>query len=1173
MTSRPKQPRVLSPKKVSRRKRTPRCQSCGKAEGAPCIDGDENGPRVRLKLCARCRKVTYCGMACQKLAWTTHREVCVHYACNSAELPAPSPVVIGGTGHRGRRKYPIPSSPTSRKGENSPTKYPFVGKQESMGCQASSCMESSGTAEPNTPAAPQGGNKATAVRDLDQGKDLSLHHPEGTSVIDDGGCPSPPKIERLSMASQARVSRSRDPRFSNGISRARREDAGEEVAKVAASTRAPMSSTQDNNNWVISSWRRWSFSPSGLRANRNTQEVSASRGNASPPSSLGRRGSAPPYSAALKNKSRASGSRVLASSGPASARGPPPPYSLVASRAKFIRRHTSDGTIMSTASTRDSPGAVRIRATAAVREEGVRLAEFRLPPPSSRPLSEIPSPGVSPSSAPPPLQPGITVVSPNVLANGDTGTRGGTSKTRSKDSTPRCSEEVSNGDFSAVACGAPGAGAILAAAALVEEDGSSAQQASVDAAAIPDEGDSSYDSKKKEIDAHEQAESEDTAREVEAGVSREATEVAEGEKAILDNGSVVSTQKESREEEKREKETSLDPKSSATVIAEREETSTETHFHEVLRSVQVAAGAKSPEISLDRPTGAEGDDVSRTVACAGPPPPILPHPDLTSSSTPAKPSTDLNRAPIDGTGSMFDSCPPSAGIPGFAEEIKSCAKEPLQRSFSVDNVPESSPFPFAAKFKEITATALAWTRGRGSRRTPPRPRPPGSPGPAAPSDDPSSEVSSAPREKIAIAKAVCDDGVTAPSSAKSTSGTASPWVRSASCLPSAPTPIRGTTVVGAVCSPSSPPAFVPIVEMSPTAKAPTPHSPGPRVTETAAFYQRRSTAPRTFSLPPPSRAYLGRPAGFSVHVLVAAAPCAADLPTTIPMPEKTRASNGGREDPRRTYYSFADRRRVAQALRPGDVVLLTPGMYEARSWGLQKLISSIEIIGAGDARACVLYNDPAKFLTPHGEHYLVGIMGGGSVGDGSSRIVRVRFANLTLEQGCGHRGAIYQLGHESHLELDGCDVRCSQGGVNVDQGTCLICDTTISGSEVFGVHIGGDGAVEHCAISGCGTGEGRGDEGIGGGDGGSFSRGAKDFDFEDDGTDVNRMAGMPAISVLQRSRARVRFNIIHDNIGHSLQFRDAPLPRGNDKRAILERQVEAEVEKVRGAHYYPGVMQ
>lgn len=1159
MTSRPKQPRVMSPKKMSRRKRTPRCHFCGKVEGAPCIDGDENGPRVRLKLCAGCRKVTYCGMACQKLAWSTHKNVCSHNACNSAELPAPSPVVIGDTGNIGRGKYSISSSASTRKGENSPTEYPFVGKQESMGCQASSCIESLRTAESNTPIPLQGGNKTSAVRDLEQGKGLSLHSPEETAVVDDGGCPSPPKIERLSMASHAYVSRTRDLR----LSKSARKGVGGEGAAMATSTKVPMSSAQDNNSWIMSSWRRWSFSPSGLRANRNTQEISASPGNASL-SSLGRRGSAPPYSASLKNKSRASGSRILASSGPASARGPPPPYSLVASRAKFVRRHTSEGTIMRSASIRGSPGAVRTAAipTAAVKEEEIRLSGIRLPPPSSRPLSEMPAPGVSPSSAPPPLQPGITVVSPNVLADGDTVKRGGTSKVRSNGLAPPYREYV-NEDSSSVSCGMPGVGARLVAAALVKEGESSAQQASVDAAAIPDEGGFFHEPKEKEMDAQEQVESEYTAKAVEADISPDAIENAEDEDAIWDNGSAVSTEKESRLEEKQENETSFVAKSSETVIAERGETAAETHFHEVLRSVEVAAEVDSPEISLDRPHGAEGDDISRTVACAGPPPPILPHPDMTSCSTPTKSSTDLNRASIDSIGSMFDSCPPSAGVPGFAEEIKNSAKEPPQRSFSVDNVPESSPFPFTAKFKEITATALAWTRGRGSRRTPPRPRPPGSPGPAAPSDDLSSEFPSAPREKIAIAKAVCDDGVMEPLSAKSTSGTVSPWVRSASCLPSAPTPIRGTAVVGAVCSPSSPPAFVPIVEMSPTAKVPTPHCPGPRVTETAAFYQRRSTAPRTFSLPPPSRAYLGRPAGFSVHVLVAAAPCAADLPTTIPMPEKTRVANGGGEDPRRTYYSFADRRRVAWALRPGDVVLLTPGMYDARSWGLQKLISSIEIIGAGDARACVLYNDPAKFLTPHGEHYVVGIMGGGSVGDGNGRIVRVRLANLTLEQGCGHRGAIYQLGHESHLELDGCDVRCSQGGVNVDQGTCFICDTTISGSEVFGVHIGGDGVVEHCAIRGCGTGEGREGKRIGGGDEGSFSRGAKDFDSEDDGTDVNRMAGMPAISVLQRSRARVRFNIVHDNVGHSLQFRDVPLPRGNDKRAVLEREVEAEVEEVR----------
>lgn len=60
-----KQFRALSPKKVSRRKRTPRCDSCGKRDGEDA--GGEGQEKVRLKLCARCRAVAYCGMECQKV--------------------------------------------------------------------------------------------------------------------------------------------------------------------------------------------------------------------------------------------------------------------------------------------------------------------------------------------------------------------------------------------------------------------------------------------------------------------------------------------------------------------------------------------------------------------------------------------------------------------------------------------------------------------------------------------------------------------------------------------------------------------------------------------------------------------------------------------------------------------------------------------------------------------------------------------------------------------------------------------------------------------------------------------------------------------------------------------------------------------------------------------------
>lgn len=65
MINRGKQFKVLSPKKVSRRKRTPRCETCGKRDGEDA--GNEGQGKIRLKLCARCRGVAYCGMECQKV--------------------------------------------------------------------------------------------------------------------------------------------------------------------------------------------------------------------------------------------------------------------------------------------------------------------------------------------------------------------------------------------------------------------------------------------------------------------------------------------------------------------------------------------------------------------------------------------------------------------------------------------------------------------------------------------------------------------------------------------------------------------------------------------------------------------------------------------------------------------------------------------------------------------------------------------------------------------------------------------------------------------------------------------------------------------------------------------------------------------------------------------------
>ncbi|CAN0281651.1 unnamed protein product [Ectocarpus sp. 12 AP-2014] len=552
-----------------------------------------------------------------------------------------------------------------------------------------------------------------------------------------------------------------------------------------------------------------------------------------------------------------------------------------------------------------------------------------------------------------------------------------------------------------------------------------------------------------------------------------------------------------------------------------------------------------------------------------PPPPIQ-----TSSKTGASGLADTG---------VFDSCPPSTGA---------SPSEPVsQRSLSVGTVPQflSMPLVLAAREKASAAVA-AWQK---DRRNSPRPRPPVSPGPAALSQSSPLKSAFRFRKPSAALEHDYEGPERTPSSAATLGGGAGRKL-------SAPLLSRTFSALSSAASHASPgsasrttrPPFVPTIELSPRASLPTsPHAPGPRITDTAKFYRER--AGDVGLLPPASKAYFGRPSGFSVHVLVASALSAADLGD-----RQQQHLEGGDSNRPRLYYAFEDRGRVAEALRPGDVVLVTPGRYEARAWGLQRLVSSVEIIGAGDAADCVLYNDPAR-SGPAGEHYLVGVMGGalGSAAGGGARVpevkgkdvvaddddsdsgfedgalgpanslvhsfsgraVRVRLANLTLEQGSGYRGAVYQLGRESHLEMDGCTVVGSKGGVNVDRGTCIIRDSWISGSEVFGVHIGGEGAVEHCSIRGCGGG------GRGGGEGGKYlsssTVGNTEDEDDDDGTDVNRVGSMPAISILQSSRVRVRFNVIRDNAGHTLQYRDAPLPGGDGKYALLARRAEAEAEE------------
>ncbi|CAM9958256.1 unnamed protein product, partial [Laminaria digitata] len=246
MTFRGKEFRALSPKKVSRRKRTPRCDSCGKRDGEEArTEPGEESRKVRLKLCARCRAVAYCGMECQKAGWKRHREVCVKYV-NAADLPPPSPLVnhknTSGAGGRGRRKIIYGGNvntlaPTPRQRENAPTRHPFFGRQESTEQREVNGGAAAAPAAPPATVAKQ--------REQEQQTKLSLEHQRqqqhqqqyqqlgqlqqlqqkhqqehqqeqeqqqqqrrvrqvqrlsgGQGASREDGCPSPPTMKRLSM--------------------------------------------------------------------------------------------------------------------------------------------------------------------------------------------------------------------------------------------------------------------------------------------------------------------------------------------------------------------------------------------------------------------------------------------------------------------------------------------------------------------------------------------------------------------------------------------------------------------------------------------------------------------------------------------------------------------------------------------------------------------------------------------------------------------------------------------------------------------------------------------------------------------------------------------------------------------------------------------------------------
>lgn len=1185
-----------SPKKA-RKKRTPRCDSCGKRDGDDAGEGAPPGAKVKLKICARCRGVAYCSATCQRAKWATHRDRCVHV---EPPIPAgPRPPVSPSSSTRSNRQYKVLTGPgtvrslqrksvaagvttTPRNREKAPTKHPFFGNQHDTSSRIASsvphvtpllsgrqrALQQQVYQPPQQRLGSEDGSRSPPKTSRSKSSD---GHRDGTAGRMGN---NPVKIIRVSSTSrlqpQQHRRRSEDgaavsPPARWGVSLAKgltrdyraQSSPGERILRVPTSVKGRMQGVRKVSPPPSSPTRRHTFGPEASVARgdppplppRQPADESTTGGRGD----LNRRLSAPLFPASLEDKRRVRVKEfAAATSGDGSRRGPPPPYSSVAHRAPSVGSRAKS-------TFEDVLAPVPASQARSLSGSGLEESKVEL----SLPPRSIPPPTVSPMETTSSAHEGVFHSAgagvPQKVSEGVAQVGGGDS----------AEGRQSN--------------KIISAAGEQQEDRTTVLEDGVKSTIT------------KEISPGSAA---SAAAAKAALASLEAGE--HGTKLKLQDGGVGKTE---------------------------ESDNTTNQLHERGAHGESATCSLTP-VALS-PCGDEINDSHQLV---GPSPTGHVSAQVRHSAPPVPPGH----------------CPSSAISTGYAERFTRSSTSSPQDDAPDGGSPSSS-----------------------GRRFSPRPRPPVSPGPAlSPSSYPLKPPSVLPEvfvEETYLASPSTSnkgDEETLPSKETPAAPADTERLEAGRAVPRTAMSLGklqpGPRVFAANESSLSPSVlpFVPVVEFSPEKKPPTPHNPGPRRTDTARFYQRRLGRFRGSGLPPASNTYLGRPAGFSVHVLVASAPTSVDLaaPPDAPLLSNDQQAEFGAAVPATeekavppalkaaraeralryasgtaqpwVFYSFEERGRLAVALRAGDVVLLTPGRYEARSWGLQHLLSSVEIIGVGAAKACVVYNNPAPAASPYSnncqaQHYLIGVMGnataGGSNGNGigacgeksgstienvdddsdsgwedgvfgaaaaaaaaatnegstsskgSGRGVCVRLANLTLEQRSGYRGALYQLGHESHLELDGCVVRCSQGGVNVDQGTCLICDCTIEGSEAFGVHIGGEGVVEHCYIRDCGR---------GGGPGGRARRVSpvspmsrkettfgetecKDGEDElDDGTEVNRDVGMPAISVLQRSRVRVRFNVIRENAGHALQYRDAALTGGEGKRALLARRAQMEAEEV-----------